>query len=297
MSFLPISILAYALNGGSIIIDKILLKHSLPNPFVYTFYISILGLLALFLFPFGLVFNPLALGFGIVSGVTVTLALLFFFKSLSEGEASIVAPIVGGLNPLYTFIIGSIFLNQELTRNQLLAFLVLIIGAGILTFNVWSTKLKINRQLLMMNLAGLFFALSYLFLKETFSNSNFISGLIFSRVAAGVFVLSFLVIPVIRSKIFARKEKAISKGKTALLLLIGQGMGAAQGLLLALGVSLANPALVNSLFGVQYLVILSTALLLRKNHPNLLDENLTRSTLLQKIIGAAIISLGIYLLS
>ena len=74
-------------------------------------------------------------------------------------------------------------------------------------------------------------------------------------------------------------------------------MGAAQGFLLALAVSLASPALVNSLFGMQYLVILGVSLALAKKAPQLLDENLSKAVVWQKILGAGILSLGVYLLS
>jgi len=74
-------------------------------------------------------------------------------------------------------------------------------------------------------------------------------------------------------------------------------MGAVQGFLLTFAVSLANPALVNSLFGIQYLVILTTSLLLSKSHPNLLGERLTKAIILQKVTGSIILSIGLYLLA
>ena len=95
IGFLPISILGYALNGGSILIDKILIKHSLPNPFIYTFYINLFAFLTLFLIPFGVVFNSQSILFCGLSGIMFTIALLTFFQSLKEGEASVVGPIVG----------------------------------------------------------------------------------------------------------------------------------------------------------------------------------------------------------
>ncbi|KKS63984.1 MAG: hypothetical protein UV33_C0041G0013 [Candidatus Daviesbacteria bacterium GW2011_GWA1_42_6] len=42
MSFLPIAIIAYALAAGSIVVDKILLKKSVNDPAVFTFFVNIL---------------------------------------------------------------------------------------------------------------------------------------------------------------------------------------------------------------------------------------------------------------
>lgn len=297
ISFLPISILAYALNGGSIVIDKILVTQRIGSPFVYTFYINLLALFTVVFLPFGVEFNIPVLVYSTLAGVTGNLALLAFFQSLKTGEASVVGPTVGFLNPAFTLIIGSLFLNQTITQNQFIAFLVLMIGGLVLTFGIWSKGLKINQQLVMIALAGLFFALSYLFLKEAFLVSNFMSGLVISRLAGALFALSFILLPEVRNSIFAPKNRGQSIKTTGLLLLLGQAMGAVQGLLLTFATSLANPALVNSVFGIQYLVILGVALILYKKHPYLLGEKLTKTSILQKVIGVIILSFGLYLLS
>lgn len=298
MSFLPISILAYALNGGAVVIDKILLNTFLPKPAIYTFYISILGLISLLLLPFGFQWENGIILPAFLSGVTSTLALLTFFQSLKISEASVAGPVVGALNPLFALILGTLFFNQLITIPQFMAMLVLILGAAILTFNIWFSRVKTNRQLLMMILSGFLFALSYVFLKEVFLQSNFITGLVLTRLFGAITVLTFFLMSDFRTQIFASKVKKHSFfNKTSLLLLTGQSMGAAQGFLLAYATTLTSPALVNSLFGVQYLIILAAALILAKKHLLLLDENLSKKVIWQKILGAAVLSYGVYLLS
>lgn len=298
INFLPIAILAYALNGGAAVIDKILLNKSVPSPIAYVFYISALGLLAVFLIPFGIQLNFYAIVYSILAGIFGNLALLTYFQSLKKGEASIVAPIVGGFNPLFALLIGSIFLGQVLTPPQLSAFFILMLGAVVLTHSIWSNKLAANQQLVLMAVSGLLFAMSYVFLREVFALSNFLTGLVISRLTGGLFVIIFLLHPHTRRLIFSsRVTHNQFVNKTSLLLLMGQIFGASSGLLITYGVSLTSPALVNSLFGFQYLVILGAALILGRKHPQLLDEDLTKGTLVQKIIGAGILSLGVYLLS
>lgn len=298
MNFLPVAILAYALNGGAAIIDKILLNKSVPSPFAYVFYISAMGLLVVFLIPFGVTLNSFAVIYSVLAGIFGNLALLTYFQSLKKGDASIVAPIVGGFNPLFALILGSVFLGQILNPLQLLAFFILMLGAVILTHNLWSKKLQANSQLLLMAVSGFLFALSYILLKEAFSSSNFVTGLVISRLTGALFVIIFLLHPKTRSQIFSNNVKSHGfLNKTSMLLLLGQIFGASSGLLITYGVSFASPALVNALFGVQYLVILGAALILGKKHPQLLEENLTKSVLAQKIAGAGILSLGVYLLS
>lgn len=299
MSFLPIAILAYALNAGSIIIDKILLQKSIPNPIAYAFFISVLGLLTVFLLPFG--FSTPSWGVILLcffSGISFTLALYAMFTSLKNQEASVVGPIVGSLNPLFTIVIGFLFFAQLLSYTHTLAILILVFGALIIGINFNNHKFTLDKNLVWMIAAGLLFAISYVLLREAFLQTNFITGLITSRLGGGLFAMSFLIFPNLRRDIFAKRTQSLSQTKiTAALLFTGQAMGALQGLLLTYAVSLASPALVNSLFGVQYVVILAFALLIYKKHPQLLDENLSSTVILQKVIGVIILSIGLYLLS
>ena len=153
-------------------------------------------------------------------------------------------------------------------------------------------------QLFWMSISGLLFAIFYLTLRGSFDNSNLLSGLIVSRLAAAIIVSTFILAPNLRNQIFhPHKDSGLSSRRTGVLLVFGESMGALSGLLLIWGVALASPALVNSLFGVQYLVILGAALILSGKHPQLLDENLSKGILAQKIIGAGILSWGVYLLS
>lgn len=298
MSFLPISIIAYALNAGSIIIDKILLTKSLPSPFVYAFYINIMGLLVIALIPFGVIFSFSIIIMSTLSGVTFVIALLFLFQSLKFGEASVVAPVVGSLNPTFTLLIGWLFFGDVLNNIQLSAFLVLIIGTLILTSELWLTKLKLNTQLLTMVLSGLFFAISYIFLKDIFTTSNFVTGLVLTRLTGGFFVLLFLLIPNIRKQIFhSDLSQNNFANHTTFLLISGQSMSAVSGLMLSFAISLQKPALVNSLFGVQYIVILLVAIVMYKKHRLILGETLTKSVIIRKLIGVIIISFGLYLLA
>jgi uncharacterized membrane protein len=299
MNFLPIALLAYLLNAISTIIDKVLLKTSLPNPIAYTFYINLLGGVTLLLIPFGVKISESILFFSCLSGLFGVLALLFYFQALKSGQASVVSPVTGGLNPMFTFIIGLIFLNYSLTQTQTAGLFTTFFGTAILTFSLWAGKLKFNSQLINIFLAGLFFALGYLTLKEVFIRSNLVTGLVLSRAFGTFLALLLLLVPKWREEIFSSKLVHNNfLNKTSLLFLIGQILGASTGFLLSLATYFSNPALVNSLFGVQYIVLLAAALVLAHKHKEkLLDEVISKKTLFQKVIGAIILSIGVYLLS
>lgn len=299
MNFLPIALLAYVLNAGSTIIDKILLTKSVPNPLVYIFYIGLLGFLTLVLLPFGVNFGTTSISFSFISGICFNIAVYCYFQALKKGEASVVVPVVGSLNPLFTLLIGTIFLSYALTQIQYVAFFVILFGTGVLTFNLWARKVKTNLQFLFMAVAGFSFAISYIFLKEVFTQSGFFTGLVLTRVGASLSVLPLVFIPAFRRQAFSSKLTHNNFiNKVSFLFLAGQAIGAIHGVMLTVATYLANPALVNSLFGVQYMVILAVAIFFANHHKEkLLDENLTKGVLVQKLIGAGILSLGVYLLS
>jgi len=96
MNFLPFAIIGYGFTAGSIVIDKILLRHSLPNPLAYTFYISILGLLAVLVIPFGVKFDSTPAAFSILSGVFSTIALYTLFQALKARQVDVQIPNVDG---------------------------------------------------------------------------------------------------------------------------------------------------------------------------------------------------------
>ncbi len=298
MNFLPLAILAYILNGFSSIIDKVLLKKSLPSPLVYTFYINILGILALFLIPLGLNLNWVVLIYSIFSGLFYVFAMLTFFQSVKDNDLTVVAPVVGSLHPVFALILGGAFLHQYLSTLHLLAFFVLLLGTAILTYNLWSKRLGFNKVLMMMVVSGMFFALSSVTIREAFLLSNFITPLVVSRVASAIFVLAFLIFPVTRKQVFhSNITKHNFLNKTSALVFLGQSLGATGGVLLVLAVFLESPAIVNALFGMQYLVILGVAIFTFKKYPDLLGEKLSKGILFQKILGAAILSIGVFMLS
>lgn len=300
IGFLPVSILAYIFNGGSILIDKVLLRRTMHAPIIYTFYVNVLQIAVLLLIPFSsnLVVDKFFI-LAVLSGWVSVFAVYTFFVSLKENEASVVAPLVGVFNPLFTIILGTLFLQLYLSRMQNIAVVVLIIGTIIITFNLWFSKVKFDRKFLWILISGFLYAVSYVLLREAFSGTSFINGLVVSRVASGFLVLTLLVSPKMRAGLFhLEKERNGITSKTTLILMgAGQSMGAMSGLLITFGVSLANPALVNSLFGIQYVTILIVAIFLSKKHPQLLDEEITRKSIIQKIIGVGVLTLGLYFLT
>lgn len=299
MSYLPIAILGYCLNAIATLVDKALLDKNIPEPIVYTFYLGVLSLAAILLIPFGFSWpNTPTILFATASGFTFVFGWMTLYLALKHDEASRVAPIIGTFVPIFTLILGLLFLDQSLTRSQFLAFAILTSGLVLISSTSWF-KSKIEREnILLMILSGLFFALSSVLLRQSFLNSNFISTLVVSRIGMFILVLTFLLIPKYRQKIFSSKVTGHHLiNPTSKLLVLGQVAGALGGLLLTYSVSLVNPAIVNAISGVQYIIILAVVLILSKKFQKLLEEDVNKRILAQKILGSVVIGLGLAILA
>lgn len=294
-SFLPVVLLGYILNSTSTLISKFIVGVNVPNPYVYTFYVSVLGLTVILLAPFGFTFPSIEVF--ILSGfcaLSFILALLMFYSSLYFDEASVVAPIVGTCNAVFTFVLSILFLNESMPVNHLLAVIFLILGMVFLVFTHILEFKYAPKHLFLMIGAGLFYAISAVLTREVFIRSNFITGLVLIYSLTGCFALLLLIKRGLRQQVFS---SAVSRThllkRTGKLLILGQGLGVSGGFLITFGYSLTSAAIINSLQGIQYIFILAVAWLLPKHLKHLLGEDFIRKGITQKVTGVVLIAIGL----
>lgn len=285
MSYLPFTILAYLLNSIAVTIDKFLLVGRIPNPLTYIFYINAFSLLMLTVLPLTRVPSPLVFLLASVSTLLWSLGAYLMFKAIQKGQVSRVIPVIGTLVPLLLLIHAAVF--GTITWNQLVAVVVLIIGLVFLTseaLHLEGVKLEI--------LSAFFLAVSYLALKEAYLRESFLTVLVYSRFILIPLSVLILLIPSLRKIVLTSTKPQVSG-----LFFFGQALGGIQQLLLTFSISLATPALVNSLQGVQYVFLFLFSLILGKIYPQIFAEKHSFVIMLSKILGICLIGIGLYLLS
>lgn len=296
MSHLPFTLLAYTLNSLAVSVDKFLLAKAIPNPLIYVFYISTISLLLLVLIPF-VPFPTLAVF--ILSSIYILLWMIgayLMYKALQIGHVSRVIPIIGTLIPL--ILLGKALLNQTLSQNQNWAVGILILGLILLTLPDWRGKIK-AQELIYALLSAIFFASSYSILRSAYLQASFSTVFVWSRPILVPVLVTILSIPKLRSQIlnFGGSYKIKYFSKVGLLFLLGQLAGGSSELLLTFSVSLADPALVNSLQGSQYLILFILALALSKKFPQVFQERYSKLSLVFKFLAVVMIGLGLYTLA
>jgi len=291
-------------NGAAFVIDKSLMSRSFKRAATYAGIVGLLGILALVLIPFG-VQLPTTLGWVwmVVSGATFVLALWTFFTALSMGEASRVVPIIGSLIPILTLIGTASFLGERLMQNQAIGFSLLIVATIILAGGKAKSRLSRN-TIIMAICAAVLFSVSFITVKLGYESDGFLTTFTISRLVG--FATAFLILAFdtaalkeVKRAILPseRSSNGQRKGKRAALILVvfAQSLGAVGFVLVQYAISLGSAAIVNALQAIQYAFLVLVAFIFAKKAPNLLGEDLTLQTVIQKSIAIIIVAAGLWL--
>lgn len=296
MSFyIIIAIIAYSLYAVNGVIDKFLLTKAVRSPAVYAFYIGITGPLTLVLAPFGLkMLAGTDILIALVGGACFVWALYFLYKSTKATSISRILPIEGGLVPVFTLVFAYIILDERLLPTQLIAFAFLVIGAVIISLREdktgWHAQAFGNALI-----AAVLFALSFVLTKYIYQESNFVSGLIWTRLGFFVVALSFLIPRSVRVAVFNAPKQTTAGNKY--LYYGARVSGSISGLLQNYAISLGSVTIVNAMQGTQYALLLIGTILLSKYYPQILKEKVTRQILAQKILAIMLIACGLVFLT
>lgn len=311
--WLSITLIAYFLNALAMVIDKTLLKKAIQNPFVYTFYIAILGaVLMLFVVPFGLTYPGLnQLIISLFAGATFSVGLFLMFWGLKREDASRLTPMIGGLTPVFVFLLAYFFLHESLSSKQTQAFFFIIIGTFLLSleFNrqrgvlVWLKQKitgqrlyilpQVRRTLWLALPAAFFFGLSYVLTKDVYNHLPFLTGFIWTRL--GVFIAAFLPMLIKRNRHdLLHGPKDPNTSQTRYRFLFGQACGGVSALLIQYAISLASVSLIQAIQGVQYIFVFLAVVFLTYRYPKILQEKMSLQIIIQKTMAIILISFGIW---
>lgn len=296
MSHLPFTISAYFLNSVAVLIDKFLLSKSIPDPLVYVFYFSVFSLVALFILPFTPVPTLEVFIAGSAATLLWTFGAYFMFKALKKGLTSRVIPIIGTLIPLSLLTYYKIFENS-ITINQSWAALFLTFGLFLLILPALKGKI-IFQEFAFELLASILFTSSYILVHQAYQNASFLTVFSWSKLVLVPVGVGIFLIPTLKKRVFTSSGPALKlNSKPGLLFLTGQVTGGIAELLLTYSISLANPALVNSLQGLQYIFLMIFSLAMSLKLPGIFQEKFTPLVLCSKLTGILFVGAGLFVLS
>lgn len=293
-NYVLIAIVAYLLFAVNGVTDKFLLTRAVKHPVVYAFYTGITSPLVFILAPFGLHWVGFATFIvAVIGGASFAVALIYFYFAIQETTISRILPMQGGLVPVFTLLLAYVFLGERLSTQQVFAFLFLVIGAVLVSIKKEKTGWH-NRGWNDGVVAAFLFALSFVDIKYVYGNTNFLSGLLWSRLGLFLAAIALLVTSANRRHIFGAPKETSTGSK---LLFYGSKLsGAGAGFLQNYAISLGSVSIVNALQGTQFAFLLGMTAFLSKWHPKVLKEQFTQSIVAQKIFAVVLITIGLFLL-
>lgn len=297
MSWIPIALGAYLFSGLAAILDKILLKKGLPDPFVFAFWTGLLSLGILVLAP--IEFQIISLNTTIIalfSGAASLAALYCFYVALRRSDASQIVPLITGTTPIFILLFEYFLLNHTLTQREFLAF-TLFIGGGIIlgveTKN--STKTRFNYHAIFWGTsASLFFAITFFLADVVFDRAPFISGFIWIRLGSVMAAILMLLLPGAWMRVLRRSERTAVRMYG--IFLFTKIFGAMGLLMLSYAIAVGPVAIINAMQGLENLFVFLMALAISFSFPKLLRESFGIRSFVAKAFGTLLVGLGfIYL--
>lgn len=275
--------------GGSVaaglanVLDKLLLrKKHLSDPWTYTFWSGIFGLLAFLFVPFGAISAPLGAALvAFFAGVLFLVGVFFFFQALERSQASVALPVIGGLTPLATYGFSILLLGSALGLGDLIGF-VLIVGSAVLFWGIEKRGIRMSSMTPALA-SAVFFGMSNVLKKMAFNDTSFLPGFIWISLGSGTLALISLVLPRVRKNIRSAlrhsdvKNKALYLNNRVLALLGTIGINGA--------IAFGHPALVEAGQSFKYIIIFLGAWLI-------LREEFSGLVLVRKIIAIFFMLLG-----
>lgn len=136
ITWFPLALAGYFFYAVVTVVNKYLLgQRAITQPVVFTFWLCLLSVFSFVLVPFGLVWPgwPWFL-LDLLAGAVFFVSLLTFYRALDVNEASRAAAFIGGLTPVFVLALAFLFLREDLSRWQILAFGFLVAGGLLISF-------------------------------------------------------------------------------------------------------------------------------------------------------------------
>lgn len=288
-----VAIIGHGLIGISLLWDKVLLRRpQTMNLLSYTFWLGALSVLGLLLMPFGFHMPALwvaALAFG--AGALQLVAVYFYYAALKGGEASQTLAIMGGFSPVATWLIGLALLPRQIGGSKLSGFALMVAGGFVMFF---AERLHSRGVMLYILLASGLFGLVNVMQKAAFNQVNFVTGYVFFTIGTFAGALALLARRSWRTQILENSGSAEPSSK--FWYMVNRFMAGVGSFLIFYAISLENPAVVDAITAIRYVIIFLGAYLITKFRPKWLSEDFSGMVLVGKMIATLLVVAGLVIL-
>lgn len=295
MPWLFFAIAAPALYGISNFIDKFLVEKRISDPLVLNVLGGgssfIFGLIILIVRGFPLL-GPFQMVLIIISGALVEFALLPYYKALALDDTSRVVPLFQAI-PIIVLVLSYVFLGESLSSLQFIGFFAILIGGFILSLEKLNLRVfELRKSFWYMILADFIFAVAFIILKFVITPVNFWTSIAYELIAGEAVVIIILSFRNYRSRVFEQLRKLnisswLVASSSELVYLLGR-------ISWFYAFALASASLVSVMLGFQPFFVLLLGLILSLWFPKIIEEDITKPTILVKLASIVLIFAGVW---
>ncbi len=228
----------------------------------------------------------------IATGIILMYSYGFYGKALEQSDTSSLV-ILFKLIPIVTVILAFAFLAQILSSNELIGFVIVLVGATIISFE--KTKGVFIKGFGMILVAILMWSIMTLFIDYGLTKMSFWDYFMLDNLGSALSGLTLFIIPSIRRQVIdgiktARLGKYVWFTWNNFFDFFGQ-------MIIKKAFSIAPSAgLVTVIMQVQSFYAILIGVVLTLVIPDIIKEDISSSTLIKKVIGATIMFSGVYIL-
>ena len=297
-----LSLLASILWGITNHIDKFMLVGTEDNKNIIKVLVVFSSLIAgIILTPFWLILSHFNVSISFISLISVFLASLvyiiacvLYFKAMEENDASIVI-VMSQMIPVFSYILALILFKENLTINQIIGSIVIVLSAVIISFdfNEKNNKKKF-KALVLMSISSFIYSTYFILFDIAIRNSSYYSCAFWYQIGLLMIGLVLLLIKQFRDPFIIMIKKY---GKRYFIL---NTTNEALNLISHLLVNYANLiipiALVTVLNGFQSAFVFIFGVIGTIIFPKYIKEDLSKNNVIQKILCIILSIVGLIIL-
>ncbi len=293
-----VAFLGYALAAIVAILDKFILTSEVKKPAVYAFFSTVLFAVVFILFPWTSSIHLKDFSWMLISGMAFGFGVWTMFLALKHGEASHIAPFIGAIVAMSTFLLSNIILGESLTYKSEIGIFILIIASLLISFEKSRSREALYKGFVWATVSGILFGLSHVSAKYIYGLYPFVTSLMWTKGTTALVGLIALFFPGVLHSI--RKNKKTEKSKTQNkigIIFSSKILGAISLVLIQYSIALGSVTIINALAGIQYALMFVFIYLLTRFYPRLFKEYFTKRELLVESSSIILMVIGLFLIN
>lgn len=232
-----------------------------------------------------------------LNGTLYLLATLPYFYALEKDDASLTVPLFQMI-PVFSFILGYIFLKETLNSTQIIGGIIIMISSIFISLNISDIKkMQMKWDVFgLMALSSILYALNFIFFKHFAVETDFLTTSFWEYIGFGLFGIFLLLF----IKNFRNGFLNVLKQNKLKVLGIN-GLNEVFNIIAKIAFNYATiltpVTMVWIINGLQPVFVFIFGILLTMLLPKISKEDISKKTLIQRIIAIVVITIGVYLIN